>query len=62
MVIVLVLAEVSGQQIDPLGKQGNLNLWRTSIGSMHPKARDDVLFLRLLQRHIGEASLIVYPI
>ena len=49
--VVLVLAEVIGQPVDPLGEKSNLNLGRTGIIRMRAKLGDDRLFLLALQRH-----------
>jgi hypothetical protein len=49
--VVLVLAEVISEPVDPLRKECNLNLGRTGIIRMCAKRRNDCLFLLGLQRH-----------
>jgi hypothetical protein len=49
--VVLVLAEVISEPVDPLRKERNLNLRRTGIIRMRAKLGDDCLFLLGLQRH-----------
>lgn len=57
--IVPVLAQVVSQSINPLGEEGNLNLWRTSVCLMNTKTGDYFVFLCPLQRHASEAPLCI---
>src|SRR6476620_3557453 len=57
MMIVPVRAKVIGKSIDPLGPERNLNFRRTRVTFVNTEAADDFLFLRLLKRHSGGASL-----
>ena len=49
--VVLVLAEVIGQPVDPLGEESDLNLRRTGIIRVGAKLRNDRLFLLGQERH-----------
>jgi hypothetical protein len=37
VMILPVLSQMVSQTVDPLGQQGNLNLWRASVRLMNPK-------------------------
>jgi hypothetical protein len=49
--VVLVLAEVISEPVDPLRKERNLNLGRTGIIRVRAKLGNNRLFLLALQRH-----------
>lgn len=54
-----MLAEMVSQSVNPLGEEGNLNFWRSSVGLMNTKAGDYFVFLCPLQRHASEAPLCI---
>lgn len=56
MMVMLVLAEVIREQVDPLGQERDLNFRRTRVRFMNTKVADDLFFLDLLQRHSGGYS------
>jgi hypothetical protein len=56
VMILPVQAKMGCETIDALGKERDLDLWRTCIRVMDTSRGNDVVFLYSLQRHAGGAS------